>query len=169
MMGQDTDFGQMECLKLITANTFIEKRIGYLGTFAHPRRPHPAVSRALVVADDGYQPHPHRPHQLRTPSSTQNNYVVALTLSVLSEICTAEMSKEIAPLIITVRVQTTQIISNGNAYIKKKAILTATKIIRRSPELISEFLPKIENCMMDKQHGVLLGAIAFLESAITVD
>lgn len=32
MMGQDTDFGQMECLKLITANTFIEKRIGYLGT-----------------------------------------------------------------------------------------------------------------------------------------
>jgi len=30
-MGQDTDFGQLECLKLITANTFIEKRIGYLG------------------------------------------------------------------------------------------------------------------------------------------
>ena len=31
MMGQDTDFGQMECLKLISAQTFIEKRIGYLG------------------------------------------------------------------------------------------------------------------------------------------
>lgn len=31
MLGHDTDFGQMECLKLITANTYTEKRIGYLG------------------------------------------------------------------------------------------------------------------------------------------
>jgi len=55
---------------------------------------------------------------------------------VLSEICTTELSKEIAPLIIT-------IIGNAGPYIKKKAILTATKIIRRSPEFISEFMPKI--------------------------
>lgn len=32
MSGQETNFGQMECLKLITANSLIEKRIGYLGT-----------------------------------------------------------------------------------------------------------------------------------------
>ncbi len=31
MLGHDTDFGQMECLKLITSNSFSEKRIGYLG------------------------------------------------------------------------------------------------------------------------------------------
>jgi hypothetical protein len=31
MSGQETNFGQMECLKLITANSLIEKRIGYLG------------------------------------------------------------------------------------------------------------------------------------------
>ena len=31
MLGHDTDFGQLECLKLITANSFTEKRIGYLG------------------------------------------------------------------------------------------------------------------------------------------
>ena len=34
MSGQETNFGQMECLKLITANSLIEKRIGYLGTAA---------------------------------------------------------------------------------------------------------------------------------------
>jgi len=33
MSGQETNFGQMECLNLITANSLIEKRIGYLGTF----------------------------------------------------------------------------------------------------------------------------------------
>lgn len=32
MSGQETNFGQMECLKLITASSLIEKRIGYLGT-----------------------------------------------------------------------------------------------------------------------------------------
>ena len=31
MLGHDTDFGQMGCLDLITANSFAEKRIGYLG------------------------------------------------------------------------------------------------------------------------------------------
>jgi AP-1 complex subunit gamma-1 len=102
-MGQDTDFGQMECLKLITANTFIEKRIGYLGTVVNPRRPHPALPRTLRTANDGHQQNQDRPRQLGTTHLTQNNYIVALTLSVLSEICTAEMSKEIAPLIMTVR------------------------------------------------------------------
>jgi AP-1 complex subunit gamma-1 len=87
---------------------------------------------------------------------------VALTLSVLSEICTAELSKEIAPMIIT-------IISNASPYIKKKAILTSTKIIRRSPEFISEFMPKIEAALDEKQHGVLLGAMGFLETALVVD
>jgi hypothetical protein len=28
MLGHDTEFGQMECLKLITSNSFTEKRIG---------------------------------------------------------------------------------------------------------------------------------------------
>jgi hypothetical protein len=31
MLGHDTDFVQMECLKLITTTNFSEKRIGYLG------------------------------------------------------------------------------------------------------------------------------------------
>ena len=31
MSGQDTNFGQMECLNLITGKSPIEKRIGYLG------------------------------------------------------------------------------------------------------------------------------------------
>ena len=31
MLGYNNEFGQMECLKLITAQSFTEKRIGYLG------------------------------------------------------------------------------------------------------------------------------------------
>jgi hypothetical protein len=32
-MGYDTEFGQMECLKLITESNFRCKRVGYLGIF----------------------------------------------------------------------------------------------------------------------------------------
>jgi len=31
MLGYPTHWGQMECLKLIAGNKFLEKRIGYLG------------------------------------------------------------------------------------------------------------------------------------------
>ena len=31
MLGHDTDFGQMECLKLITSSSYSDKKIGYLG------------------------------------------------------------------------------------------------------------------------------------------
>ena len=33
MMGYDTEFGQMECLKLITETNFRCKRVGYLGNY----------------------------------------------------------------------------------------------------------------------------------------
>ena len=33
MLGYPTHFGQMECIKLIAANTYPEKRIGYLGMY----------------------------------------------------------------------------------------------------------------------------------------
>lgn len=31
MLGYPTHFGQLECLKLVASNVFIDKRIGYLG------------------------------------------------------------------------------------------------------------------------------------------
>ena len=31
LLGYETDFGQMECLNLISRNSFMEKKIGHLG------------------------------------------------------------------------------------------------------------------------------------------
>jgi len=31
LLGYESDFGQMECLNLISRSSFVEKRIGYLG------------------------------------------------------------------------------------------------------------------------------------------
>jgi len=40
-----------------------------------------------------------------------------------------------------------QCISNTSAYIRKKAILTSIKLVKRVPEYIPEFLPKISTCL----------------------
>ena len=42
MSGQETNFGQMECLRLISANSLIEKRIGYLGMIFYLSRAYSA-------------------------------------------------------------------------------------------------------------------------------
>jgi len=86
MLGHDTDFGQMECLKLITANTFTEKRIGYLGLnqLFHEK------SEVLMMATN----------RIHYDLNSSSNYVISLALISLSEICTAEMSRELVPDVI---------------------------------------------------------------------
>ncbi len=54
MSGQETNFGQMECLKLISASTFIEKRIGYLGKIYANIRVDTAVPWEVWTTDDGH-------------------------------------------------------------------------------------------------------------------
>jgi AP-1 complex subunit gamma-1 len=88
MSGQETNFGQMECLKLITANSLIEKRIGYLGTtpthtgltqLFHEK------SELLMMATN----------RIRIDLNGNNNNIVSLTLCVLSEICTPELARDL--------------------------------------------------------------------------
>ena len=45
MLGYPSHFGQMECLKLIAANSFNEKRIGYLVRGYRRPQPRPASCR----------------------------------------------------------------------------------------------------------------------------
>ena len=89
----------------------------------------------------------------------QNNYIVGLTLCVLSEICTDSMAEDLSPEVL-------KLTTSPSAYIKKKAFLTAGKIIKKAPQHIPEFLGKAELALDDKSHGVLLGVIGFLESVV---
>jgi vesicle coat complex subunit len=126
MSGQETNFGQMECLKLISNNSLIEKRIGYLGLtqLFHEK------SELLMMATN----------RIRIDLSSNNNNIVGLVLCVLSEICTSELARDLHQDVL-------KCIGNNSAYIRKKAILTSIKIVKRVPEYITEFLPKISTCL----------------------
>lgn len=101
-------------------------------------------------------------NRIRIDLNGNNNNIVSLTLCVLSEICTSELARDLHQDVL-------KCINNNSAYIRKKAILTAIKIVKRVPEYIPEFMPKIATCLEEKSHGVLLSCMAFMENAINID
>ena len=101
-------------------------------------------------------------NRIRIDLNSNNNNIVGLVLCVLSEICTAELAKDL-------HLDVLKCCSNSSAYIRKKAILTSIKIVKRVPEYIGEFLDKVSTCLEEKSHGVLLGCMAFLENVVQID
>lgn len=53
-------------------------------------------------------------------------------------------------------------------FIKKKAILTSIKLLKKAPQFIPDFMEAIINSLDDKNHGVLLGVFAFLENILSL-
>lgn len=72
---------------------------------------------------------------------------MALALSALAEITTADMCRELAP-------EVCKLLSSGNNYVKKKAALASTRIIRRVPDMVDEFVDKINSLMEERHHGM---------------
>nr|KAJ0219688.1 hypothetical protein LSAT_V11C200061420 [Lactuca sativa] len=83
MLGYPTHFGQMECLKLIAAPGFPEKRIGYLGL--------------LLVLDERQEVLMLVTNSLKQDLNHTNQYIVGLALCALGNICSAEMARDLAP------------------------------------------------------------------------
>nr|KAJ0204782.1 hypothetical protein LSAT_V11C500292730 [Lactuca sativa] len=83
MLGYPTHFGQMECLKLIAALGFLEKRIGYLGLMLllHERQ------EVLMLVTNS----------LKQDLNHTNQYIVGLALCALGNICSVEMARDLAP------------------------------------------------------------------------
>ncbi|KIY94071.1 AP-1 complex subunit gamma-1 [Monoraphidium neglectum] len=76
MLGYPTHFGQMETLKLIAANGFPEKRIGYLGL--------------MILLDERHEVLMLVTNSLKMDLNNHKNmYIVGLALAALGNICSA--------------------------------------------------------------------------------
>jgi len=76
----------------------------------------------------------------------QNNYVVSLAIVALSEICTAEMCRELLPDLLKQFAQ-------GSTFVKKKAALCCVKMAKLLPEATADIVAGIDSLMEDKHHG----------------
>ncbi|KAK6922155.1 Clathrin/coatomer adaptor, adaptin-like, N-terminal [Dillenia turbinata] len=138
MLGYPTHFGQMECLKLIAAAGFPEKRIGYLGL--------------MLLLDERQEVLMLVTNSLKQDLNHSNQYIVGLALCALGNICSAEMARDLAP-------EVERLLQFRDPNIRKKAALCSIRIIKKVPDLAENFLNAAASLLKEKHHGVLITGV----------
>eukprot|EP01121_Diplochlamys_sp_Union-15-3_P013138 TRINITY_DN4040_c0_g2_i5.p1 TRINITY_DN4040_c0_g2~~TRINITY_DN4040_c0_g2_i5.p1 ORF type:complete len:828 (-),score=149.24 TRINITY_DN4040_c0_g2_i5:70-2553(-) len=141
MLGYNTQFGQMECLKLIVSPHYSDKRIGYLGL--------------MVLLDEKQEVLMLVTNSLKNDLNHINQYVVGLALCALGNISSASIARDTAP-------EVEKLLGSTNPYVRKKAALCALRILRKVPDLMENFLPRIKVLLVDRNHGVLITALTLM-------
>jgi AP-1 complex subunit gamma-1 len=141
MLGYPMGFIQMTCVNLLASNKFTDKRIAYVAL--------------CVLMDEKSEVLLLTSHTIKKDLESSNQYIVAAALNALGEICTADMCRDSAPEVV-------KLLSNNNPYIKKKAALAMSKIIRKCPELLETVAEKLNTLFEDKNHGVLISGLSLI-------
>ncbi|XP_076928162.1 AP-1 complex subunit gamma-2-like isoform X2 [Bidens hawaiensis] len=147
MLGYPTHFGQMECLKLIAAPGFPEKRIGYLGL--------------MLLLDERQEVLMLVTNSLKQDLNHTNQYIVGLALCALGNISSAEMARDLAP-------EVERLLQFRDPNVRKKAALCSIRIIKKVPDLAENFVNPVASLLKEKHHGVLLTVIQLCAELCTV-
>ncbi|XP_020407229.1 uncharacterized protein [Zea mays] len=138
MLGYPTHFAQMECLKLIAAAGFPEKRVGYLGL--------------MLLLDERQEVLMLVTNSLKQDLNHTNQFIVGLALCALGNICSAEMARDLSP-------EVERLMRSREVNTKKKAALCSIRIVRKVPDLAENFMGLAASLLKEKHHGVLISAI----------
>ncbi|XP_024987425.1 AP-1 complex subunit gamma-2-like isoform X4 [Cynara cardunculus var. scolymus] len=128
----------MECLKLIAAPGFPEKRIGYLGL--------------MLLLDERQEVLMLVTNSLKQDLNHTNQYIVGLALCALGNICSAEMARDLAP-------EVERLLQFRDPNVRKKAALCSIRIVKKVPDLVENFVNPVASLLKEKHHGVLLTAM----------
>ena len=145
MLGYPTHFGQMECLKLISATTFPEKRVGYLGlTLLLTEN-----TEVLMLVTNS----------LKVDLFNSNQYIVALALITVGNLCTQDMARDVAS-------DVEKLLRANNSYLRKKAALSTIRLLRKEPDLVEHMSERIVGLLKDRSHGVLVAGVQLMIEVI---
>lgn len=141
MLGYPTHFGQMECLKLISAPGFPEKRIGYLGlTLLLTEQ-----TEVLTLVTNS----------LKVDLTNNNQYIQALSLIAIGNLATQDMARDLAS-------DVEKLLRSNNSYLRKKAALATIRLLKKEPDLIEHMSERIISLLKDRAHGVLITGLQLM-------
>lgn len=147
MLGYPTHFGQMECLKLISATGFPEKRIGYLGlTLLLTEQ-----TEVLTLVTNS----------LKVDLTNSNQYIVALSLIAIGNLATQDMSRDLAS-------DVEKLLKSNNSYLRKKAALATIRLLKKEPDLIDHMTERITSLIKDRAHGVLITGLQLMIEVLNI-
>jgi AP-1 complex subunit gamma-1 len=139
MLGYQTSFINVTCINLLASSKFSDKRVAYIALCVLMDE----TSDILLLAS----------HTIKKDLENTNQYIVAMALNAIGEICTSDMCRDTSAEVL-------KLFKHTNPYIKKKAALACTKIIRKCPELLENIADKLNLLLEDKHHGVLLAGLS---------
>ena len=147
MLGYPTHFGQMECLKLISAPSFPEKRIGYLAL--------------TLLLTENTEVLTLVTNSLKLDLTSNNQYIQALSLITIGNLATQDMARDLAS-------DVEKLLKSSNSYLRKKASLAAIRILKKEPDLIEHMQERIAPLLKDRAHGVLITGIQLIIDVLTL-
>ena len=147
MLGYPTHFGQMECLKLVSAVSFPEKRIGYLGL--------------TLLLSETAEVLPMVTNSLKLDLTNNNQYIQALSLITIGNLATQDMARDLIS-------DVEKILKGNNAYLKKKAALATIRLLKKEPDLIEHISERITPLLKDRSHGVLISGLQLITDIFEV-
>ena len=148
LLGYQTEFIHMTCISLLASQNFTQKRLAYLGICMLLDE----KSDILLLSSN----------IIKKDLASNNKYIVAAALNTIGEIGTADMCRDTCPEII-------KCLNSSNPYIKKKAALALTKVVKSCPELIETVQQNLSTIFEDKNHGVLLAGLALAEQVFKAE
>ena len=148
LLGYQTEFIHMTCISLLASQNFTQKRLAYLGICMLLDE----KSDILLLSSN----------VIKKDLTSNNKYIVAAALNTIGEIGTPDMCRDMCPEII-------KCLNSTNPYIKKKAALALSKVVRSCPELIETIEHNLGTIFEDKNHGVLLSGLALVEQVFKAE
>jgi AP-1 complex subunit gamma-1 len=131
----------MECLKLIASSYYSDKRIGYLGL--------------MILMDEKQELLTMVTNHMKNDLNHPSHFVAGLALCALGNISSSGIARDLAP-------EVEKLLGSSNPYIRKKAALCAIRVLRKCPDLMENFVPRIRSLLSERNHGVLITGVALM-------
>jgi len=138
MMGYDMSWASFNVVEVMSYATFTSKRIGYLaaGQCFSKDTEVSMLTTSLFRKDIG----------------SVNMYETAVAVGCLSTICTPDLSRDLAPDIVS-------LLSSSRPYLRKRAVLCLYKICLQFPQALRPAYPRLKEKLEDSDPAVVCAAV----------